>query len=84
MLEEICRRRADGTERIVSWTLVGVLATSTVFLTIFISWRICCRKKCSRNGAADAEPKYIENILESPARNQEVADQPVIYASTAI
>ena len=65
----------------ISWTLVGVFATSTILLSIFISWRTYCQKKSSHE-TTDAEPEYIDNIF--PAGKQDVNDELNCYRSTSI
>ena len=56
----------------ISWTLVGVFATSAILLSIFIIWRTCCQKKSSPE-TTEAEPEYIDNVLPIPVRSQDSA-----------
>ena len=54
---------------LISWTLIGVFSTSTILLSIFISWRTCCHKKSSPETTEVEENSG--NVLPSFARNQD-------------
>ena len=64
------REKADRLLLAISWTLVGVFATSTILLSISISCIICCNKKSSPE-TTEAEPENIDNVILSPVRRHD-------------